>query len=403
MSPEHAACPGRDLRRAPVPAQNSPTANGVSLVFPAQLSEEAAERFRYWSNELLETSRYRVQGGYADRVAELLASSLELPDDWSVMPLRSGTDSLLRALYLAGVKPGDRVIVPDLAFHAVAASVLQLGAVPVFADVDALDWNLDPASVALHLGREARAVIAVDNYGTPADLKILASLTRAAGAKLILDACESLGTVYAAGPPACYADLIVTSFSFTKPIHAAGMGGALCGPREAIAAVKSVPELMCAHFQLPEINAAYLVAAWPDLPRNIARLRSIYDRYTELGAGLGFVGQRESGLSTRIHAPLLLPEGLGACERDYVITELGAAGIASRGYFPSQSVVFGFGGAPPVSASIADRVVCLPTGSSMDLFAVDRVCASLSQVARSAPWALHPPVSGCCQLLPHQQ
>lgn len=390
MSAEHAK-PARE--HAPEPVQSSPTAKTLQLVFPAQLSAEAAERLRHWSDELLRTSRYRVQGGYADRAAELLASSLQLPDDWSVMPLRSGTDSLLRALHLAGVKPGDRVIVPDLAFHAVAASVLQLGAVPVFADVDAIGWNVDPASVAVHLGREATAVIAVDNYGTPTDLKTLASLTRAAGAKLILDACESLGTVYAVGPPACHADFIVTSFSFTKPIHAAGMGGALCGPADAIAAAKRVPELMCAHFQLPEINAAYLVAAWPDLAQNIAHLRSIYDRYTELGTRLGFIGQRETGRSTRIHAPLLLPEGLGASERDWVIAKLEAAGIASRGFFQSQSVLFGFGDGPPVSASIADRVVCLPSGPGMDFFDVDWVCASLSQVVRSAPWLLHPPVS----------
>ena len=135
----------RARKNATKPIQSSPTAQTLQLVFPAQLNVEAAERFRQWSDELLETSQYRIQGGYADRAAELLASSLQLPDDWSVMPLRSGTDSLLRALHLAGVKPGNRVIVPDLAFHAVAASVLQLGAVPVFADVDAIGWNLDPA------------------------------------------------------------------------------------------------------------------------------------------------------------------------------------------------------------------------------------------------------------------
>ena len=244
--------------------------------------------------------------------------------------------------------------------------------------------------MAVHLGRETTAVIAVDNYGMPTDLKTLASLTRAAGAKLILDACESLGAVYASGSPARYADFIVTSFSFTKPIHAAGMGGALCGPADAIAAAKRTPELMCAHFQMPEINAAYLVAAWPDLAPNIAHLRGIYDRYAELGVELGLIGQRETGGSTRIHAPLLLPKGLDACERDSVIAQLDAAGIASRGYFPSQSVLFGFGDGPPVSSSIAARVICLPSGPSMEFSDVDRVCASLKQIVRSSPWARCP-------------
>jgi dTDP-4-amino-4,6-dideoxygalactose transaminase len=334
----------------------------LDLIHPARLDAEAQARYEGFSAEILGRSRYRVADGHASRVAELVAGRLALGDGWSALPVRSGTDALVRALRLSGVGPGAEVVVPDLAFHAVAASVLELGAVPVAADISPVDWNLDPVDLGHRLSDRTAAVVAVDNYGTPVDLAPLAALSKAAGIPLILDACESLGAEYPDGGPDRFADFVVTSFSFTKPVHAAGMGGALCGPTGVIEEARRSPLLLGPQLQLPELNAAYLEAAWPALDANLSRLRAVHSAYVEAGAALGCTTQAGSAQSTRLHSGLLAPS---AAERDRLVGELAARGVPTRDYFPSQSRLLGLGAPPPVSAVVADRVFCLPGGPAM--------------------------------------
>lgn len=347
----------------------------LALIHPARLDEAAQASFAAAAAEILATSRYRVADGHAGVVAGLVARRLGLGAGWGVLPVRSGTDALVRALRLSGVAPGDEVIVPDLAFHAVAASVLEIGGRPVPVDIDPLDWNLCPSALADRLRPSTACVVAVDNYGTPVDLAPLAELTRAAGVPLVLDACESLGADYPDGGPDRHADLVVTSFSFTKPVHAAGMGGALCGPVEVIEAARCSPLLLGPQLQLPELNAAYLVAAWPALDANLARLRSLHDGYVAAGAALGCGSQGGSTASTRLHTGLLAPDR-GA--RDRLVRELAALGVPTRDYFPSQARLLDLGDPPPVSAAVADRVFCLPGGPAMPAADRDRVLEALA-------------------------
>jgi len=334
----------------------------LPLIHPARLDAEAQATYEAFVADILGRSRYRIADGHAARVADLVAERLALGPEWSVLPLRSGTDALVRALRLSGVGAGDEVVVPDLAFHAVAASVLELGAVAVAADISPVDWNLDPASVERCLTSRTAAVVAVDNYGTPVDLAPLAAVTRAAGVPLVLDACESLGAEYPDGGPDRFADLVVTSFSFTKPVHAAGMGGALCGPTSLLEGARRSPLLLGPQLQLPELNAAYLVAAWPALDANLARLRAVHETYVTAGAALGCTTQGGSARSTRLHTGLLAPS---TAERDRLVAALGALGVPTRDYFPSQSRLLGLGAPPTISADVADRVFCLPGGPAM--------------------------------------
>lgn len=348
------------------------------LMHPGRLDEAARAAYESAVATILTTSRYRVADGWAAEVATLVARRLALGPGWGVLPLRSGTDALVRALRLSGVGPMDEVIVPDLAFHAVASSVLEIGARPVLADIDPQDWNLCPTSVASLIGPRTSCVIAVDNYGTPVDLGPIAAVTRKAGVPLVLDACESLGAEYPDGGPDRFADLVVTSFSFTKPVHAAGMGGALCGPIDAIESVGRSPLLLGPQFHLPELNAAYLVAAWPALDANLARLRSLHDAYVQAGAPLGCSSQSGSASSTRLHTALLAPD---QPTRDHLVTALGGMGVPTRDYFPSQARLLGLGAPPPVSASVADRVFCLPGGPAMPAEDEERVVASLAALS----------------------
>ncbi len=351
-------------------------ARHIPLVSPSRPTDNQRTRYVGAVHSILAASRYRVGDGAARDVEQLLGAELELPASWGVAALRSGTDSLIRALRLVGVGPGRTVVVPDNAFHAVAASVLSVGAEPVFADVDPAAWNLSPSAVAEILETTpVHAVVAVDNYGTPAPLAELAHVVKSRGIPLILDACESLG---AERPNASVvlADAIVVSFSFTKPIHAVGMGGALAAPQELVSRCWHEAALLSSQFRMPEMNAAFLIETWDDLGQNVDRLRDIYARYTEALRPSGFEPQHEADRSTRIHAPFLAPPGLRG---DELVAALAARDIESRSMFRSQSRLFDMGSPPSVAAEVDQRILCLPSGVGLR----DRDLASVVEALRT--------------------
>jgi dTDP-4-amino-4,6-dideoxygalactose transaminase len=355
----------------------------VPLVTPAR-PEGAAEAVMSDVSEILTSGRYRVGDGHAATVASLLADQYDLPRGWDVLTFRSGTDALSRALAGLGVGAGASVGVPDLAYHAVAGVVLMAGATPVPLDVDADDWNLSVDAVADALdGDGLDAVIAVDNYGTPCDRAGLGDLCRRWEIPLVLDACESLGAHDPTGLPVSHhVDAVAVSFSFTKPVHAAGAGGALATGEKAAARILETEHLLSRQVQLPELNAAFLARTWAQLDANVERLRGQYDRYRAVLEPTGFLAQPERGRGTRLHAPFLLPDGSTTDDRDRLVALLGEAGIEARPMFPSQSRLLGLGAPPPVSAEVDRRVLCFPTGSGLTIPDVaDRVAAVVERWA----------------------
>jgi dTDP-4-amino-4,6-dideoxygalactose transaminase len=339
----------------------------VPLVTPAR-ADGASEAVMSDVAAVLATGRYRVGDGHAATVASLLADEYQLPPGWDVLTFRSGTDALARALAGLGVGAGSRVGVPDLAYHAVAGVVLMAGGTPVPLDVDPADWNLsvDALSAALEGDAGIDAVIAVDNYGTPCDRAALGDLCHRWEVPLVLDACESLGARDPSGVPASHhADAIAVSFSFTKPVHAAGAGGALATGEKVATRILEADHLLTRQVQLPELNAAFLARTWAQLDANVDRLRGQYDRYRAVLEPLGFVAQPDRGRSTRLHAPFLLPAGATPADRDRLVAMLDEAGIEARPMFPSQSRLLGLGAPPPVAAEVDARVLCFPTGSGL--------------------------------------
>ncbi len=136
----------------------------------------------------------------------------------------NGTDALVLALMAQGLGPGDAVVVPSFTFAATAEAVALVGATPVFADIAEADFNLDPAQIAeaAALARsrslKARAVIAVDLFGQPADYDRLAFACEAEGLALIADAAQSFGARYQGRAVGTLAPVTTTSFFPAKPL-----------------------------------------------------------------------------------------------------------------------------------------------------------------------------------------
>lgn len=138
----------------------------------------------------------------------------------------NGTTALHLALVVLGLGPGDEVIVPSLTFVATANAVTYTGATPVFADVEASSWTLDPADIQKKITSHTKAIIPVHLYGHPANMQEITQLAKDHGLWVIEDAAEAHGATFQGKRVGSLGDISVFSFYGNK-IITTGEGGML--------------------------------------------------------------------------------------------------------------------------------------------------------------------------------
>jgi len=139
----------------------------------------------------------------------------------------SGSDALTLALMAYGIGPGDRVLTVPFTFFATAGAISQLGATPVFVDVEPDTFNIDvqKAIQALDSRERVRAIIPVHLYGGCADMEPLCSAARERGIPIIEDAAQSIGAEYCGRPAGGMGEIGCFSFYPTKNLGAFGDAG----------------------------------------------------------------------------------------------------------------------------------------------------------------------------------
>ncbi len=143
-----------------------------------------------------------------------------------------GTSALHLALAIAGVGPGDEVILPAQTFVATGLVILMQGATPVFADINPLTGNISPASIAEKITPRTKAIMPVDWGGYPCDLAEINAIAEQHGLVVIEDAAQALGATYKGRPVGSISRF--TGFSFQAIKHlTTGDGGGLCCANEA--------------------------------------------------------------------------------------------------------------------------------------------------------------------------
>lgn len=148
--------------------------------------------------------------------------------------LVSGTSAIHLALKLSGVTRDDIVFCSDLTFSATANPIAYEGAKAVYIDSEEETWNMDPLALkkAFEKYPNAKAVICVNLYGTPAKLTELRDICKEHGAAFIEDAAESLGARYKGQHTGTFGDIGIYSFNGNKIITTSG-GGMLVSADEA--------------------------------------------------------------------------------------------------------------------------------------------------------------------------
>jgi dTDP-4-amino-4,6-dideoxygalactose transaminase len=311
----------------------------------------------------------------------------------------SGTDALLLALMAKGIGPGDAVICPAFTFCASAEAVVLVGATPVFADVDAATFNLDPASLeaALVAARRAslrsKAVMTVDLFGLPAAYDAIAKFAAAHGLVVIADAAQSFGAVYHDRRVGTLAPVTTTSFFPSKPLSCYGDGGAVFTDDDDLAAVMRSLRIhgqgadkydnvrIGINGRLDTIQAAVLIEKLAIFAEELATRERIARRYDEALRDVATVPRVPDGL-TSVWAlyTIRLPSGV----RDGVMAALAAQGIPTGVYYPKplhRQVAYRHypvaGNGLPVTDRIADEVLSLPMHAYLDEATQDRIVAAL--------------------------
>jgi len=165
-------------------------------------------------------------GGLAQgpEVAAFEAEFSALVGGRGCVAVNSGTSALHLALLALGVGPGDEVVVPSFTFAATANSVALTGATPVFADVDAASFCLDPAAAEAAVTPRTRAVVPVHLYGHPADMTAFRAMAGRHDLLVLEDAAQAHAARWRGEPVGALGDAAAFSFYPTKNMTA-GEGG----------------------------------------------------------------------------------------------------------------------------------------------------------------------------------
>jgi len=141
-----------------------------------------------------------------------------------VVAVNSGTSGLHLGLLAAGVGPGDEVIVPSFTFAATGNSVALTGATPVFVDIEADSFTLDPVAVVAAVTPRTKGILPVHLYGHPARMNELATIAESRGIALYEDAAQAHGAALDGRPVGTFGQFAMFSLYPTKNMTS-GEGG----------------------------------------------------------------------------------------------------------------------------------------------------------------------------------
>ncbi len=337
-------------------------------------------------------------GPWIDRFEEQIAERVGAP---YAAALSSGTAGLHLLCRIAALGPGDEVITSPLSFVSSANCFILEGATPVFADVDPMTLNLDPAAVEASITERTRAIVAVDMFGLPCELDELRDIADRHGLRLIEDACESLGAEYRGRPLGAQGPSAVFAFYPNKQM-ATGEGGVVTTHSEEewqlLQSLRNQGRSydggggwfhhvrVGLNYRWTDIQAAIGLAQLEKLDRILELRGAAAARYGELLEGVDGVEVPWAADADHKRSWFVYVVKLdGGVDRAAVMDALRGEGVATAEYVPCIHLQpymrerYGFGpGLCPVAEDTASRTLALPFFTQIDAADQHRVVDVLS-------------------------
>lgn len=311
----------------------------------------------------------------------------------------SGTAGLHLGVRALGWGAGDEVVLSPFTFVASANCLLYESVTPVFADIDPVTLNLDPAAAEDAVTGATVGILAIDIFGLPSAMPEFERIARTRGLGILEDSCQALGAIDSEGRKVGSRGNVSTFAFYANKQMTTGEGGMVIPADPAMAAVMRSErnqgraidmdwldhDRLGFNYRMSDVTAAIGVAQVSRLDELLAgraRVAGIYlDRLDSVpGIELPVADQAPARRSWFVF-PVRLPEG---SDRDGVIRKLGEQGIPAKAYLPSIHLFphlaeLGYReGQFPVAESVAARSLALPFHSGLSEGDIDRVAEALA-------------------------
>ncbi|SDK78932.1 perosamine synthetase [Maridesulfovibrio ferrireducens] len=314
----------------------------------------------------------------------------------------SGTTALHLALIACGIGPGDEVIVPDSTFAASANVVVHTGACPVFVDVSPDHWTIEPSLIRKALTPRTKAILPVHLYGHPACMDEIMNIAAEYKLYVIEDCAESLGAringrlTGTMGTVGCY------SF-FSNKVITTGEGGMVVTSDEALyhkmqqlrdhglsKTRRYWHDYAGFNYRLTNLQAAVGLAQMEQIEFFLSSRKEVVREYQKGLTGIpGLVlPEEQSGIESIfwLYTVLVDKDEFGL-DRDSLISRLNEVGIDSRPFFPALHSQPAYkrchvSGCFPVAQKLQEVGISLPTGNTLPLEEVRKVCKCIKAFSK---------------------
>ena len=370
--------------------------NGVSL--PVPLHEPSFTR-RDWEvlKDCLDSGYVSSVGQYVDQFEKALAKFLGVGH---VVAVVNGTAALHICLLMAGVRPGDEVVIPSLTFVATANAVSYCGATPIFADSERISLGLDATKLEAffsenlqprgnqwlnkNTGRRVAAIVPVHIFGHPVDMDEINHIAAHYEMPVIEDAAESLGSRYKTRMAGTLSSLAAISFNGNKTITTGGGGAIITNDKNLAQRAKHLTttaklphrweishDEIGYNYRMPNLNAALGCAQLEQLPGFIKQKRMLAQRYAKAFSGVDGVKffQEPEFASSNYWLNALMLDAANMQQRNETLASLHDNGIMARPIWTLMHKQPMYQSAPRMDLSTAEeleqRLICIPSSPSL--------------------------------------
>ncbi|GAA0328800.1 DegT/DnrJ/EryC1/StrS family aminotransferase [Bacillus carboniphilus] len=343
----------------------------INLVDLKRQFESVKKEILQEIDEVIASGQY-ILGPRVKELEERIEKRIGVSD---AIAVANGTDALVLTLDALGIGKGDEVITTPFTFFASAEAISRVGAVPVFADINPLTYNIDPSEVERKITSATKAIIPVHLFGQPADMNEIMEIAKKHHLYVIEDACQAFGSTYNNQPVGSLADAACFSFFPTKNLGTMGDGGIITTSNKELAenirklrthgsTQKYFHDRIGYNSRLDEIHAAILlinlekIDEWNENRRNLAKR---YQQYLQNSPHIKLPFEADN--RTHIYHLFCVESVM----REEIMDELSKSQIQSGVYYPLclhlQEVYAFLGykkGDMPQSESVSERLFAIP-------------------------------------------
>jgi dTDP-4-amino-4,6-dideoxygalactose transaminase len=293
------------------------------------------------------------------------------------------------------------VIVPSFTFVATAHCLQWQGVTPIFCDIDPKTLNIDPAQIERLITPKTTGIIGVHLWGTPCDIEELETISKKYNLKLLFDASHAFSCTYKNKMIGGFGAAEVFSFHATKFFNTLEGGAVVTNDDILASKIRLMKNFgfsgmdnviyIGTNGKMNEFSAAMGLTSLESLEEFItANLKNYrtYQKYLAKIPGINLRTYNEHESNNYQYIIIEIDSTIAGISRDHLITILHAEKVRARRYFypgchrmePYRSYYPNTGLLLPETEKIADRVICLPTGTAVHPEDIQKICHLLRLV-----------------------